>query len=57
MYRLKVCYRGNWKLARVIHPTIEAAEDSQKKLASMGVESRVCDFAGKEIYRRRKTVK
>lgn len=49
MYRLKVCYRGNWKLAKVVHPTIEAAKDSQKKLASMGVKSKVCDFAGKEI--------
>ena len=49
-YRLKVCYRGHWKLAPVEHPTIESAKESQKKLASMGVKSKLCDFTGKEIF-------
>lgn len=48
-YRLKVCYRGNWKLARTEHPTMEAAKASQKKLAAMGVKSKLCDFTGKEV--------
>ena len=48
-YRLKVCYRGHWRLSTVEHPTIEAAKANQKKLASMGVESKLCDFTGKEI--------
>lgn len=48
-YRLKVCYRGNWKLARKEHKSLEEAKASQKKLASMGVKSKLCDFTGKEV--------
>lgn len=48
-YRLKVNYRGNWKLAKKSHSTIEEAKESQKKLASMGIESKVCDEFGKEF--------
>lgn len=49
MYRLKVCYRGHWKLAQTTHDTLESAKESQKKLKNMGVKSKICDFSGKEV--------
>ena len=49
MYRLKVNYRGHWKLAKTTHETLEEAKASQQKLKSMGVQSKICDFAGKEL--------
>ena len=48
-YRLKVCYRGNWKLARKEHKSLEEARASQEKLLAMGVKSKLCDFTGKEV--------
>lgn len=50
MYRLKVNYRGHWKYAQVTHDTLESARASQKKLKNMGVQSKVCDHTGKEIF-------
>ena len=49
MYRLKVCYRGHWKLSRVEYPTLKAAKSTMAKLSGMGVKSKLCDFTGKEI--------
>lgn len=48
-YRLKVNYRGHWKLAKVEHSTLESVKESQKKLKAMGVQSKICDAAGKEL--------
>lgn len=48
-YRLKVCYRGNWKFARKEHESLEEARASQEKLLAMGVKSKLCDSTGKEV--------
>ena len=48
-YRLRVNYRGHWKLSRVVYPTLEAAKESQSKLTSMNVQSKLCDATGKEV--------
>ena len=49
MYRLKVKYRSRWKLALTTYDTLELALAGQQKLKAMGVESKICDFTGKEI--------
>ena len=49
MYRLKVKYRGRWKLSQVVCSTYEEAVDKMVKLKNMGVSSKLCDNLGKEI--------
>ena len=48
-YRLKVCYRGHWKLSRVEYSSLEEAKESQEKLTAMGVKSKLCDSTGMEL--------
>lgn len=49
MYRLKVKYKGRWKLSQVVCSTYEEAVDKMRKLKNMGVSSKLCDNLGKEI--------
>lgn len=48
-YRLKVCYRGHWKISRSVYSTFDDVMLAKSKLESMGVKSKLCDSTGKEI--------
>lgn len=49
MYRLKVRYRNQWKLSRFEYSSLQEAKDCQQRLASKGVQSKLCDSTGKEV--------
>ena len=49
MYRLKVRYRGQWKLSRFEYASLEEAKGCQERLAAMGVKSKLCDATGLEV--------